>query len=114
MIRVRIKKNRQWSVEVTGHAASGPMGYDIVCAGVSALTIQLVNALTELVHLDRRQCKNRLQSGNAQILVRWDYLSPKAQQETELLIKAFGLSMQEMQKAYPEFVSYHEGGGWNG
>ena len=36
------------SVELTGHAGSGEYGFDIVCAAVSTLSMNLVNALEVL------------------------------------------------------------------
>ncbi|WP_161877728.1 ribosomal-processing cysteine protease Prp [Alkalibacterium sp. MB6] len=36
------------SVEISGHAESGPYGYDLVCAAVSALSIGTVNSLIQI------------------------------------------------------------------
>ena len=47
MIKVLIKKSndRFESLEVKGHAGAGPEGHDIVCAGVSAVTVGGLNNL---------------------------------------------------------------------
>ena len=41
---IRHKGNLE-SVELIGHAGSGEYGFDIVCAAVSTLSINLVNSL---------------------------------------------------------------------
>lgn len=42
-------------IKITGHALSGPVGYDLICAGVSAIATGALNALVEMenenVHL---------------------------------------------------------------
>ncbi|MCZ0716686.1 ribosomal-processing cysteine protease Prp [Aerococcus kribbianus] len=40
------------ALEISGHAMSGPHGYDIVCAGVSAVVISTVNNLSRLGKID--------------------------------------------------------------
>src|SRR5699024_4701899 len=46
------KENKIHAFELSGHANSGPHGYDLVCAGVSAVTFGAVNALIELCDVD--------------------------------------------------------------
>lgn len=51
MITSSFKRNRAGhivSFEVSGHADAGPYGRDIVCAAVSALTINTVNGIEAL------------------------------------------------------------------
>lgn len=38
------------SMEIKGHAGSGPYGHDLVCAGVSAVTFGGLNALEEEIY----------------------------------------------------------------
>ncbi|MGI6644308.1 MAG: ribosomal-processing cysteine protease Prp [Bacilli bacterium] len=42
---IETKNNALTSLEVSGHASSGPYGQDLVCAAVSAVTIGALNAL---------------------------------------------------------------------
>jgi len=44
-IVVKRKSNHIHSIEVKGHAGSGPYGFDLVCAGVSAILTGGANAL---------------------------------------------------------------------
>jgi uncharacterized protein YsxB (DUF464 family) len=50
MIKVVIKRKDDmiYSVEISGHANSGPYGYDLVCAGVSAVSFGAINAALQL------------------------------------------------------------------
>ncbi len=49
MIKVNIayKGKDLQSIEIKGHANSGDYGVDLVCAGVSAITVGALNALEE-------------------------------------------------------------------
>ncbi|WP_326716890.1 ribosomal-processing cysteine protease Prp [Vagococcus jeotgali] len=51
MIEAKFKQSKSGdyvSFEISGHAGSGPFGYDIVCAAVSALSINTVNSINQL------------------------------------------------------------------
>jgi hypothetical protein len=39
-------------IEISGHAGSGPVGHDLVCAGVSSIVIGAANALKNLDQFD--------------------------------------------------------------
>src|SRR5699024_1864886 len=54
MIQVVLyEKNKMINAfEISGHANSGPYGYDLVCAGVSAVAFGAVNAVMELCSTD--------------------------------------------------------------
>ncbi|TWI57115.1 ribosomal-processing cysteine protease Prp [Halalkalibacter nanhaiisediminis] len=55
MITVDVKrnsKNELVSFTMSGHADSGPYGYDLVCAGASAVSIGAVNAIASLCQVE--------------------------------------------------------------
>ncbi|WP_152654750.1 ribosomal-processing cysteine protease Prp [Oceanobacillus sp. CFH 90083] len=54
MIQITVfqSDNQVTAFELTGHADSGPYGYDLVCAGVSAVTFGAVNAIMKLCETD--------------------------------------------------------------
>ncbi len=54
MINCKIKRKdgRISSVTIAGHSGYDIIGYDIVCAAVSALSITVLNGLTEYVKTD--------------------------------------------------------------
>ncbi|MFC4618141.1 ribosomal-processing cysteine protease Prp [Camelliibacillus cellulosilyticus] len=41
-------KGRFESMTISGHAGSGPYGFDLVCAGVSAVSFGAIHAVSEL------------------------------------------------------------------
>ena len=49
MIAVKVNEN---GLEVKGHAGTAPCGRDIVCAGVSAITLTLLRGLEEIAHME--------------------------------------------------------------
>lgn len=67
MIKIRFQANPDGSfrrVSISGHAMSGPYGHDLVCAGVSAVSIGALNALDGMFSDD---C--RLEMDNNQIII---------------------------------------------
>lgn len=85
-----------YKVSITGHSGYAPYGYDIVCAGVSALFNGLIASLDELTSV-RFSCV--VQAGNSSI----DIKHPT--EETKLLVSAFLLGIREIEEEYPEYLS---------
>src|SRR5690625_3965095 len=54
MIKINVyrKNNLITGFEMSGHADSGPYGYDLVCAGVSAVSFGSINAVTSICDVD--------------------------------------------------------------
>ncbi|WP_026699859.1 ribosomal-processing cysteine protease Prp [Salibacterium aidingense] len=55
MIEIKVDrddKNKITAFSMSGHAASGPYGYDLVCAGASAVSFGAVNAVDALCEVD--------------------------------------------------------------
>ena len=49
MIEYKItKNNKNYYVNISGHAGHDDEGYDIVCASVSTLTITIINVINDL------------------------------------------------------------------
>ena len=59
-------KDQVSSIQITGHAQSGPYGQDIVCSGVSVASIGALNALDVLCHED---CALQMQDNRIDIQV---------------------------------------------
>lgn len=109
MITVRLKKGRKLRLQVSGHSMQAPYGEDIVCAAVSALTVNTANSLEALAGLGPQQMQVRIQDGDARILVRTDRLANKQKHATNLLLRSFILGIRSLQQAYPELIRYLEG-----
>lgn len=55
MVKVIVERNDQneiMSFELSGHANSGPYGYDLVCAAVSAVSFGAINSIISLCNVE--------------------------------------------------------------
>lgn len=108
MIEVTICKlnKRISSFELSGHAESGPYGYDLVCAAVSAVSFGAVNAVTELcdIHLNIHQGDKggflSVEIPQSIDLQLWDKAS--------LLFEAMVVSLQTIEQEYSQFIKIKE------
>ena len=92
-------------ITVKGHAGYAPVGQDIVCAGISALFIGLVESLGELTEDTVRY---DIKPGDAWI----EYKAPS--DELSILIGAFFIGVKTIADTYPECVAvcgYYDGVG---
>ncbi len=67
MINVKVRKN---SISIDGHAGMAPAGSDIVCAGVSALTLTLVKGLQEIASIELTGAQAK---GN--MVIEWQHMN---------------------------------------
>ena len=95
---IRRKGNLE-SVELTGHAGSGEYGFDIVCAAVSTLSINLVNSLEVLA-----DCKADLAIDEIDG-VDISHITRKTDEKVQLLFGSFLLGMTNLAENSQEFVS---------
>ena len=86
--------------ECTGHAGYDEIGYDIVCAGVSALTIACANGLKELA-----QCPVEVREKDGHLKVTLiPPLTDKQKEQGELLLKVLFLGIEDIAATYPAHV----------
>lgn len=89
---------------VTGHAKSGEMGYDLVCAAVSALVLTLAsNAENIAANKDTENHTIHIASGNAEIICN---PSEKMEGVVSLMFETICTGFELLQKLYPENISY--------
>ena len=62
-----VREGRQFLISITGHADYAEKGSDIVCAGVSALTIALVHTLDDLQDEGKVENIMNISDGEAEI-----------------------------------------------
>lgn len=97
MIRIRVKKSDSGNVIgfcVSGHAGFSERGTDIVCAGVSALTINCINSIEQFSSTRFDLIQNE-HDGMIDFTCR-EPLDDKA----VLLMKSLFLGLQEIQDTY--------------
>lgn len=103
MITVSIfrKKKQIKAFELSGHAESGPYGFDLVCAAVSAVSFGTVNAIDAL-------CKIELeikQGEEGYLYVSLPHnITPDSKEKAVLLIEGMVISLQSIEREYNQFV----------
>jgi uncharacterized protein YsxB (DUF464 family) len=107
MIRVTIKRKpdgRIQSFRVKGHALYDESGKDIVCAGVSAVTVGTVNAVEALLGLELQvETKHGLLYAEVADLTD-EALSSKAQ----LLLEAMVVMLQSIEQSYGAYIALQD------
>ena len=87
--------------ECKGHAGYARAGRDIVCAGVSMLTITCANALESVAHA-KPECD--MKDGNLSVFLPEGSRSHDAQ----VILMTLRQGMQDLQETYPKYVSLTE------
>ena len=103
MIRV-VYCRKQNRVTIQGHAGSGPIGHDLVCAGVSALALTLAGNVS---YMEAQEAvygvSIKLEEGNAEIKC-----SPYRQYKNsvEQVYRSICVGFELLATKYPENISY--------
>ncbi|MGY0693188.1 ribosomal-processing cysteine protease Prp [Virgibacillus sp. FSP13] len=105
MIHVTVYRsnNQITAFELSGHADSGPYGYDLVCAGVSAVSFGAVNAVLELCEIDLD-----IEQGNEGGYLRValpDTLDNTLKEKAQLLFEGMIISLETIASEYNQFIS---------
>lgn len=110
MITVTIRREhdqRISSFQVSGHANSGPYGYDLVCAGVSAITFGSINAILAL-------CEKNLSIDQANDKGGYLHVNippiheKKRQANVQLLLEGMIISLQTIERDYGKHIQIKE------
>lgn len=101
----RLKDNRISAFTVSGHADFAEHGKDIVCAGVSAVTIGAVNAIDQLCGISA--------SENAEMEHGYlHYYLPDNDEEVyekaQLLLEGMVVSLQSISTSYGKYIKIRE------
>ncbi|RED64123.1 ribosomal-processing cysteine protease Prp [Cohnella lupini] len=107
MITITIVRNVDKAIirfTVSGHAFYNDPGKDIVCAGVSAVTIGAVNAIEKLTGLEPRAIS---ESG----LLRAEAphsADPKRNDQVQLLLEGMIVALESIAESYGKYVKIKE------
>lgn len=99
----RLKSNEIISIELSGHAESGPYGQDIVCAAVSALSIGTINSIIELAGLSPTIDMDEEQGGYLSMKLP-DKQSEEQSHTAQILLESLLLSLKSVQEESPEYI----------
>lgn len=89
---------------LTGHAGSGPYGYDLVCAAVSALAIGATNNLYQLISVEP-VVETKADEGGFLRVSLPDNLDEQQKDYSELLLQSLYYSLLDIEEEYGEFIS---------
>lgn len=94
------------SIEISGHASSGPYGYDLVCAGVSAVSFGAINAALEMSGAEL----NIKQGGEGGYLYVEMPLSatPEQIEKINAAFEVMLISLQTIERDYGQFIEIEE------
>lgn len=104
MIHVTVYRdnNQIKSFELSGHAESGPYGYDLVCAGVSAVSFGAVNAVIKLTDIDLAIEQGR-EGGYLQVSLP-NTVSAEVMDKVQLLFEGMIVSLETIERDYNQFI----------
>jgi hypothetical protein len=91
--------------EMTGHAGSGPYGFDLVCAAVSAVSIGTINAAAVLAEADL-DIKQGDKGGYLYVNIP-ESLPTKNMEKLQLLFEGMMISLKSIEAEYGEFIQVH-------
>jgi len=104
MITVTITRIREdmTAFEISGHAESGPYGYDLVCAAVSAVSFGTVNAIDRLFHVQMH-----IEQGEegGYLSVQIPHISNREKHKhVQTLLEGMLVSLQTIERDYNQFI----------
>ncbi|MBC8079174.1 MAG: ribosomal-processing cysteine protease Prp [Gorillibacterium sp.] len=105
MIRVLIERSKAdgaiLSFRVEGHADYADPGEDIVCAGVSAVTVGTINAIEKLTGI---VLNSQMKDGFLRSRIPADLLHVKREQ-VQLLLESMVVMLHNIEESYGEFIA---------
>ncbi|MBU8905023.1 ribosomal-processing cysteine protease Prp [Desertibacillus haloalkaliphilus] len=106
-VRVERKLNKQISsFTMSGHANAGPYGYDLVCAGASAVSFGAVNAIDALCHV-QLDVEMEDDGGFLRCIIP-SHLDSDTHEKVQLLLDGMIVSLQSIAEQYSEHIKVIE------
>ena len=104
MIQVTVyrKNNFMTAFELSGHAESGPYGFDLVCAAVSAVSFGAVNAVLELCDIDL-EIEQGTEGGYLYVSLP-SSLASDVMGKVQLLFEGMLISLKTIEQEYSQFI----------
>lgn len=104
MINVTIFRDEQQitAFELSGHAGSGPYGYDLVCASVSAVSFGAVNAIIQLCGMEP-EIEQGHEGGYLYVALP-SSVNEETKKRLQLLLEGMLISLQTIEREYQQFI----------
>ncbi|HAM81420.1 ribosomal-processing cysteine protease Prp [Ornithinibacillus bavariensis] len=105
MIKVTVYRdnNQIKSFELSGHAESGPYGYDLVCAGVSAVSFGAVNAVLKMTDIEL-EIEQGHEGGYLRVSIP-DSVDEGLMERAQLLFEGMIVSLETIERDYNQFIT---------
>jgi len=101
-VSVLYEQDRIRSFTLSGHAGSGPYGYDLVCAAVSAVAFGSVNAVAALADPDLEIDQG--EDGGYLRVALLGSLDGADAEKTQLLLNGMLISLETIERDYSKFL----------
>src|SRR5699024_183955 len=104
MISITVFRNdhKITAFELSGHAESGPYGYDLVCAGVSAISFGTVNAIMQICEINLEI--NQEENGRYIYVALPASIDDNTKEKSQLLLEGMIISLQTIEREYHQFI----------
>ncbi|MDG0871745.1 ribosomal-processing cysteine protease Prp [Paenibacillus thiaminolyticus] len=107
MIHVTVRRKPDRSIagfSIEGHAEYAPHGEDIVCAGVSAVSVGAANAIEALTGVELEcEMKDGFLSGTVPFIERKDI-----EAQVQLLLESMIIGLQSIEASYESYLQIEE------
>lgn len=101
---LRRKDNLITGYEVEGHANYAKRGEDIVCAGVSTVTVGTVNAIESLTGV---VMDSKMKDGFLNAFLP-EQVDPAAAEKAQLLLSSMVVMLQTIEKSYRKYIQIQD------
>lgn len=89
-----------------GHAGGGPAGQDIICAGISALTMALLNQLNE--EEEKGTIRSRWTMEPGEMILKAEAKEPRHKKTIRDYYRVVIMGLRAMAENYPEHIDIRE------
>lgn len=88
---------------ITGHAGAGKYGEDIVCAAVSALTLNTINSVSSLADIEMKVEMDQENGGFLEATIS-EGLTQEQKNVTQILLESLLLGLESVQEQYQQYI----------
>ena len=106
MVEIVVYRNDEDQIlgfEMSGHANSGPYGYDLVCAACSAISFGLVNSIISICEIEPKIEMN--DDGGYLKMMLPDSLAKESFHKAQILLEGMLVSLQTVERDYHQFIT---------
>ena len=103
IVTITSKQNKIDKLEIKGHAYSAEYGKDLVCAGVSAITVGGLNAVAKAYNNDLTKFKVEMSEGYTSLNV-----LDTEKQDVQTILETLEIQFKTIEETYSKFIKIIE------